>query len=155
MCGGNGGSPPPTNKPVKITLSVRAQDLFLADPQPANQTQLDTYCGLTDDNNGKIPTGGTLNDFTSDVYAGNTITWDGKSSQSGGYQVLIDSISSENATYFTRENLGSPGPGKVSVNLNTNIPGVPDTYTINFSIKAPGQGGTKSYSLDPKLKGNP
>ena len=81
MCGGNGN----TGKPVKITLEVNADELYKLNPQPLsnNQGELDAYCGLADDNQGKVPPGLTLNDFTTEVYAGNTVTWSGMSAGEG------------------------------------------------------------------------
>ncbi len=65
-------------QPVIITLTVRASDLYNAIPQPINQTQLDSYCGLGDNNTENpghiIPVEGPLNDFTSEVYNSNTVT---------------------------------------------------------------------------------
>ncbi|MGB5203277.1 MAG: hypothetical protein WBM77_03770 [Maribacter sp.] len=145
------------NKPVTITLEVRAKDLYTAIPQPlsTNQTELDTYCGLSDNNltaPGKIPPGGTLNDYCSDVYSTNKVIWKGKNSGSDGYRVLIDSISN-NPSFFASDPPGQSGI--VTATLKDGIDGVVDTYTINFSIDPPGNGAAQSYSLDPKLRGNP
>ena len=153
MCGGNGNKP--TGKPVVITLSVDAEALYTANPQPlsTNQVELDTYCGLSDDNisqAGQIPPGGNLNDFTSTVYSSNTVTWKGKNSGSNGYVVKIDSISN-NPNFFASDPPGNSGI--VTAVLKDNINGVGDTYTIGFSIDPPGNGAAQSYSLDPKLQG--
>lgn len=148
MCG---GPPAKKGKPVTITLTVNAEDLFNANPQPLsnNQGELDTYCSLSDDNLGKIPPGQTLNDFTSEVFAGNTVTWKGVSANPG-YRVLIDSISN-NTNFFASDPPGNDG--KVTATLKDGIDGVLDTYTIKFSIDSPGNEPAKSYPLDPKLSG--
>ncbi len=152
MCGGNGN----TGKPVKITLEVNADELYKLNPQPLtnNQGELDAYCGLADDNLGKVPPGLTLNDYTTDVYAGNTVTWSGMSAGEGsnGYRVLIDSITTKTPAFFKSDPPGKDG--RVTATLADNINGVEDTYTINFTIDPPGNGSPRSYSLDPKLKGN-
>ena len=143
-----------SSKPVKITLTVNAEALYNANPQPLtnNQAELDTYCSLEDDNLGKVPPGLTLNDFTSDVYNGNTVTWNGKSGDVQGYRVLIDSISN-NPNFFASDPPGQNGT--VTATLNSGVaPGTVDTYTINFTIDPPGNETPRSYSLDPKLKMN-
>ncbi|NNC69966.1 MAG: hypothetical protein HKN90_03995 [Flavobacteriaceae bacterium] len=146
--GGNSG------KPVKITLSVRSEALYNANPQPSTQLELDAYCGLSDDNLGKIPPGGpqNINEFTSQVYNGNTVTWDGVSSDNPGYRILIDSISN-NTSFFASDPPGQDG--KVTATLKSGVAsGTLDTYTITFSIDPPGNGTPKTYNLDPKLNMN-
>ena len=57
-----------------------------------------------------IPKDGlTLNDFTTEVYAGNTVTWSGMSAGEGsnGYRVLINSISTDTPAFFKNS---SPDP---------------------------------------------
>ena len=150
MCGGNGKK----GKPVTITLTVNASDLYNLNPQPLtnNQGELDTYCSLSDDNLGKIPPGGTLNDYCTDVFSGNTVKIKGASS-SPGYRVLIDSISN-NPAFFASDPPGQSGV--VTATLKDGIDGVVDTYTINFTINPSGnptENPNRSYSLDPKLRG--
>lgn len=151
MCGGNGNQ----EKPIKITLTVTdAENLYNANPQPSTQAELDTYCSLADDNTtspGKIPDGGTLNDFTSEVYAGNTVSWTGNNAGSNGYRVIINSITN-NPNFFSSEPSGS---GLVTATLRSDIDGKQDTYTINFSVDPPGNDEAKTYNLDPKLSGKP
>lgn len=149
MSGGNDN----TNRPVTITLNVRAEALYNAVPQPANQTELDTYCSLSPGQ--IIPSGGTLQDFTTNVYSGNTVTWIGRSSDAANYGVLINSISN-NPNFFASDPPGSSG--QVTATLKTDIDGVGDTYSIGFTINPPGNPATfppKPYTLDPKLRGNP
>ena len=141
-----------SSKPVKITLTVNAESLYNANPQPTSQLALDAYCAISDDNLGQIPPGGpnNINEFLSEVYNGNTVTWDGKSGDAAGYRVLIDSISN-NTNFFASDPPGQDG--KVTATLRSDVaPGTLDTYTINFSIDPPGNGTPKSYSLDPRLK---
>jgi hypothetical protein len=143
-------------KPVTITLTVSASQLF-AIANPTSQ-QVDNCCGLSDDNNGSIPSGGTIDDFTSNVYAGHSVTWIGNPSTNpsdNGYNVAIDSISN-NASFFPTNPVNGNGgrSGRVSGTLNSGVNGATDTYTINFTIYAPGNGGQQSYSIDPKLQGN-
>ncbi len=143
-----------SSKPVKITLTVNAEALYNANPQPLsnNQKELDTYCSLADDNLGQVPPGLTLNDFTSVVYNGKTVTWDGKSGDVGGYRVLIDRISN-NTSFFDSDPPGQDG--KVTATLRSDVAsGTLDEYTITFTIDPPGNGAPKTYSLDPKLKMN-
>ena len=155
MCNGNGT---PKGGPVKITLTVRASDLYNANPQPLsnNQAELDTYCSLDDDNTnepGKIPPGGTLNDYTSVVYADQTVTWVGKNANNDGYRVLINSISN-NPNFFSSDPPGQSG--QVTATLRGDINDKTDTYTIGFSINPPGNpqdNPPQIYSLDPKLSG--
>jgi len=141
-------------KPVTITLTVNAEALYNLNPQPLsnNQGELDTYCSLSDDNNGKIPANGTLNDYCTDVYSANTVTFKGASS-SPGYRVLINSITTDNPNFFASDPPGQSGI--VTATLKDGIDGVIDTYTINFSIDPPGNDTAQVYSLDPKLQGRP
>ena len=142
-------------KPVTITLCVSASALYNANPQPSTQPELDVYCVLSDDNGGVVtPAGSSVNNFTSQVYGGNTITWVGQNCGSDGYRVLIDSIS-DTGDFFASDPPGSDG--RVTVTLNDPISGA-DTYTITFTIDSPGnptQFPPKQYVLDPKLGGNP
>ena len=147
--------PPPSGKPVIITLTVSAKDLYNLSPQPLtnNQGELDSYCSLSDDNTtnpGQIPPGGNLNDYTSTVYAGKTVTWVGANSENDGYRVLINSISN-NPAFFASDPPGQSG--RVTATLQNNINGVEDTYTIFFTIDPPGNESALSYQLDPKLSG--
>ncbi|MBT8284114.1 MAG: hypothetical protein HKO75_01930 [Flavobacteriaceae bacterium] len=144
-------------KPVNITLSVRASALYNANPQPADQTALDTYCSLEDNNNGAIPPGKTLNDFTSQVYKDQLVTWLINNSGTDNYQVKILSVvNSSDPPFFNPSTISAPQGGAASVNGTCNVNSGSDTYTINFKVTLPGsKGGTKNYSLDPKLGGNP
>jgi len=159
MCGGNNNPTPPIGRPITITLTVNASALYNADPQPTTQTELDTYCSLSDDNTvlrgGRIPPNGTLNDYTTQVYSANTVSWVGVNNGDAGYRVLIDSISN-NPTFFASDPPGNSG--RVTAALKDGINGLIDTYTIGFTIDAPGSqelNPPKSYPLDPKLQGNP
>jgi len=151
MCGG----PPAVNRPVLITFKVDAKRLYDAnlDPETISQTDLDTYCYLTDDNTppGSIPSGGNLNDFTSKVYDGNTVTWKGDNTANDGYRVVLDSITN-NATFFSAEPHGNSG--RITATINTGVTiGVEDTYTIGFHIDPPGNlPETLVFGLDPKLR---
>jgi len=142
-------------KPVIITLTVTdAKTLYDADPQPSTQLELDAYCTLKDDNNGKIPPDQTtINNFLSQVYSDNTVTWKGDNgnNSTSGYRVLINSITN-NPNFFKVEPTGSSG--QMIATLKTGIGGVEDTYTIGFSIDPPGNATAKTYGLDPKLGGN-
>jgi len=149
MCGGNGNKP--TGKPVKITLTITAEALYNANPQPTSQAKLIPYCSLSDDNLGKIPPGLTLNDFTSEVFDGNTVTWNGVSSDASGYRVLITSITN-NPNFFSSEPHGNSGV--MTATVKAGIGNIPDTYTIGFSIDPPGNDPAKPYGLDPKLQGH-
>jgi len=144
-------------KPVNITLSVQAQDLYNAYPQPANQTQLDTYCALSDNNNGGIGQGGTLNDFTSQVYHNQLVTWLIRNGQGGPYQVKIMSITNSSTPPFFSPNTISGGVnGAASVNGTPIVTSGEDTYNIHFRVTKTSQpSGHKDYPLDPKLGGNP
>ncbi len=144
-------------KPVNITLSVGASALYNANPQPSNQTELDTYCSLLDNNNGAIPPGETLNDFTSQVYLQQRVTWLINNSGNDNYQVKILSVvNSSTPPFFNPNTISAPQGGAASVNGTCNVSSGSDTYTINFRVTKPDpQGGSKDYSLDPKLGGNP
>lgn len=135
-------------KTVNITLKVSAQDLYNANPQPTTQAELIPYCGLKDDNKGKIPPGKTLNDYTTEVSGGYNVTWDGKSTDVASYKVLITGITN-NPAFFSSEPKGNSG--KMTAKVKDGIGDVLDTYTIDFSIDPPNQ-DAKYYSLDPKLK---
>lgn len=150
------------SQPVNITLTVRASDLYTANPQPANQTALDGYCTLIDNNNGRIvpPPGsssGTLQDFTSQVYHNQLVTWLITNSQGGPYQVKITSINNDSdPPFFSPNPISAPQNGAASVNGTPLVSSGEDTYTINFTVTDTRPGGTtKNYSLDPKLGGNP
>ena len=139
-------------KPVTITLTVNASSLFNANPQPKNETELVTYCGLSDNNCGQIPPGKTtLNNFLSQVYNSNTVTWVGDNGGSNGYRVLITGITN-NPSFFASEPNGNSG--RVTTTLKDDVAGIDDTYTISFSVDPPGNGDPKKYTIDPKLRGN-
>lgn len=142
-------------KPVTITLCVSASALYNANPQPTNQPELDVYCVLSDNNGGLVtPGGSSVNNFTSQVYAGNTVTWVGENCGNDGYRVQIDTITN-NPNFFKSDPPGSDG--RVTATLKDDINGVEDTYRITFTIDSPGnptQYPPKSYTLDPKLGGN-
>ena len=142
------------SKPVTITLTVHTDGLYTANPQPTTQNGLDQYLTIADDNNGRIPPGQTtIQNFLSQVYDGNTVTWIGANSGIPGWRVSIDSIEN-NPNFFASDNPGNDG--RVTATLNNDIDGVIDTYKIYFSVIPPANVGTpKSYILDPKLKGNP
>lgn len=140
-------------KPVIITLTVNGSDIYNANPQPVGGIATDPYCVLSDNNNGRIPPGETtINNFLSQVYSGNTVTWQGANSGTGGYRVLITGITN-NTNFFASPPHG--GSGRIDATLKDGIGGVFDTYTINFTIDPPGNGTSKPYTLDPKLGGNP
>ena len=142
-----------SNRPVTITLTVRAEALYTADPQPSTQAELDTYCSLAPGS--IIPAGSTLQDFTTNVYSSSTVTWIGASGDAANYGVSINGISN-NPSFFASEPVGNSG--RVEAALKPGINEVGDTYTIGFTINPPGNPTTyptKSYSLDPKLMGNP
>ncbi|MDH3699375.1 MAG: hypothetical protein OEQ81_11970, partial [Flavobacteriaceae bacterium] len=94
-------------KTVIITLGVDARALYTAYPPSSTaptQTQLDPYCHMNDDNDGSIqPPGGTVNDFTSQVYKGNTVRWRinrHDASAGGSYTVKIISIVNNSSPAF-------------------------------------------------------
>ena len=151
---------PVVGQPVTITLYVSAEDLYNVVPQPSldQQDELDAYCILGDNNDisrGKPEPGGNLNTFTSQIYYNKQVNWFGDNILDNGYQVNIDSITNA-GSLFPSETLNGNG-GRVVGTPNKTSGG--DTYTLNFSIVAPGQGPpedrTKKYHLDPKLGGNP
>ncbi len=141
-------------KPVVITLTVNGSDIYNANPQPVGGIQTDPYCSLADNNNGRIPPGETtINDFTSQVYANNTVTWVGANTGTGGYRILITGITN-NPAFFDVEPRGNGNSGQLVADLKGDINEVNDTYTISFSVDPPGNGTPKPYTLDPKMQGN-
>lgn len=143
---------------LQITLNVQAANLYgLVNP---TQAQIDSYCSITDDNNGNSPNG-KIEDFTSIVHINDNVKWFGATNDQG-YTVAIDSISYEleddDVNIFDYDTiLGSGGrSGNVNANVkndNTLI-GRHDDYLIRFSIyDSPSE--FKSFSIDPKLQVNP
>lgn len=145
-------------KPVFITLTVQANALYAID-YPTGP-QVDNCSTLSDDNNGSSGNG-VIDNFQSNVYANNTVTWSGVTADPNGvdrgYNIAITQISN-NSSFFPGNPLtGTPGrSGNVSATANGNIAGQNDTYTIYFTIYPPGNGTPKSAGLtiDPKLQGN-
>lgn len=141
-------------KPVSINLTVSAYDLFNANPQPTTQDQLNSYCSLSDDNNGSTPDGKNA-DFVSNVYSGQQVTWTGSNSTNpndNGYRILITEINN-NSSFFPTNPLNGQS-GRVNATCDSNIGSLNDTYSIYFEINPPGNGTPKSYRIDPKLQGN-
>lgn len=146
-------------KPVKITLGVNAFELYNANPQPSNQTELDNYCRLIDDNGGHIPPGDTeqtIQNFTSEVYHNKKVKWKAINTVPGDdYQVSIVQVSND-SDYFTENPImAKDNNGWTSGDLTATLTGT-DTYTIEFTVIPPtGVGhGAAVYQLDPKLHGN-
>ncbi|MCJ7465089.1 MAG: hypothetical protein MUO53_00150 [Maribacter sp.] len=167
MCNGN-NPPPPSGKPVVITLTVEASSLYAAvDP---NQEFVDSKCSLLDDNGGNSV---DVKTFESNVYLNNNVRWVGATKfpldVDKDYSIAIDSIRHEatpqsDPTAPTNENFFSSviingGGGRSSnvnavVNNNSNLINQLDVYTINFSVYPKGN-NPKPFHIDPKLRGNP
>ncbi len=154
-------------KPVSITLTVEASTLYAKKPYPPAQSVVDGLCTLGDTNHGNSPNG-TIEDFTSQVYINNDVTWIGATKYptgiDRGYSVAINSVVHEtdandpnDIPFFSSPALGSPGrSGNVNLTVtdDSNLDGKHDVYTINFSVYATGNNHL-NYSIDPRLSGNP
>ena len=154
---------PQSQQAVTVNLYVSAEDLFNIpeDPNTIPQGQLDAYCVLGDDNRilrggksqkGRVPKDGTLNDFVSQVYANDYVTWIPHNIMRDGYKVEIESIQ-DNSGFFEPNDWVYHKNGSVTGHLKKNIEGKEDTYTIYFNISR-GSQSKKGYHLDPKLGGN-
>lgn len=165
MCGGNGDQP--TGRPVIITLTVQAKSLSEATEPPI--IIIDDYCSIFDDTPGRPPYTGTREDFTSDVYIGNRVTWRGVTADPNGvdrgYSVAIQSIVYEpkaddpnDVSFFPSPLAGQPGrtgDATTLINNDAALDGKHDIYTINFLIYAPGNNTPFGpYPIDPKLRGH-
>lgn len=141
-------------KPVKITLTVNAAVLYAMN-SPVSQTDIDNQCQLADDNNGNSPNNGGIQNFQSNVYDSNFVTWVGETADQG-YSISIDQIFNGSQFFSTNPVFGNGGrSGNVRATVNSNItPGALDTYKIYFSIYPPQNGTAKPYGIDPKLQGN-
>ncbi len=170
MCGGNGNQP--TGRPVVITLTVSAKGLSDATEPPLIPTSavIDQYCSIFDDTPGRPPYTGTREDFTSDVYIGNRVTWRGVTADpngvDSGYSIAIQSIVYEPKTdvpndvsFFPSPLAGGNGRSADATTLisdDSALVGKLDIYTINFLIYAPGNNTPFGpYPIDPKLSGKP
>ncbi len=174
MCGGNGNPPPtrtPPGRPVIITLTVSAKSLADATVPPLipTSTVIDANCSIFDDKPGRPPYTGPREDFTSDVYIGNRVTWRGVTADpngiDSGYSIAIQSIVYEpkpddpnDVSFFTSPLTGQPGRTGDATTLitdDTALDGKHDIYTLNFFIYAPGNNTPFGpYPIDPKLRGN-
>lgn len=155
------------SKKVKITLTVNASVLYGL-PSPVTQSQIESNCTLSDDNNGRIPANGKIEDFTSTVYINQDVEWDGdvtdKNGTNKGYNVSIESIvydatknsQSSDENFFSSGTLTGTGgrSGKVSskVKNKETLEGKHEYYTINFKIYPKGTTDPKSFPIDPKLR---
>ena len=166
------GNPINNPGPIKITLTVEAASLYGANLSPnVPSTTIDNACTLKDDNPndpGSSPTG-KIEDFTSQVYIDNNVTWVGevkdKNGVDKGYSVAIDSIvyepKDDDKNFFSDTTINGSGgrSGNViaKVNKDNSLIGKLDIYRINFSIYPPGSGNSNArgpFPIDPKLQGN-
>ena len=142
-------------KDVLIILGVDAQKLYEENPQP---TDLNNYCILFDDNGGSSPDG-TLENFKSNVFRGKRVTWQGipiNTEKDADYSIEIESIDSkgDNTVLVNRQNTkkSKSKVTKAKVKGSDMSKKSEETYTIKFSITK--DSITKTYTIDPKLKGN-
>lgn len=172
MCGGNSNPPrTPPGRPVIITLTVSAKSLADATVPPLIPTSavIDANCSIFDDKPGRPPYTGTREDFSSDVYIGNRVTWKGVTADhngvDSGYSIAIQSIVYEpkagdpnDVSFFPSPLAGGNGRSADATTLitdNAALDGKHDIYTVNFLIYAPGNNTPFGpYPIDPKLRGN-
>ena len=171
MSGGNGNPPPAIGRPVIITLTVSAKGLSDIPPPPTipSSAVIDEYCTIFDDTPGRPPYTGPREDFSSDVYIGNRVTWKGvtkfPNGVDSGYSIAMHSIVYEpkasdpnDVSFFPSPLAGQPGrtgDATTLINDDTALVGKHDIYTINFYIYAPGNNTPFGpYPIDPKLQGN-
>lgn len=141
-------------KAVVITLNIEASTLFKIDnPTPE---QLDKYCSFTDNNNGKSPNGSN-EEYTTEVYIGNSVQWLGFTKEAD-FKVEIESIAFKpersDVNFFDTEIVkGSKGTVTASVLNDDRLKGAMYSFLINFSIIHSSQ-KIKYFSIDPKLSIN-
>ena len=149
-------------RPVEIKLTVEASSLY-GITTTATQAEIDARCSIFDDTPERPPYTGTNEDFTSDVYVGNTVKWKGQTNgDDSGYAVAITSVVYEpdtedpdDVTFFTSPLAGQPTNGRnstASATISQGVDGKHDVYTINFRVYSTGQ-NYKDFSIDPKLSG--
>lgn len=148
---------------IKITLTVANASGLYALAQPVPQTVLESFCELSDDNNGSSPNGGGIEQFESTASIDKDVTWQGVTS-SQGYTIAIDTIVYEpnvnnDVDFFDTAQLPPPPRGPVSRNEDVtakvkndeSLKGRIDVYKINFRIYQSSR-HWKAYSIDPRLK---
>lgn len=147
-------------KNVQIVLTVDAEKLYHM--KNYNQDDIDTYCTLTDDNDGTT-NNGKVQDFLSNVYLSKSVEWVGASSNND-YSVAIDRIvydfdlNDPTDIYFLEDDEKIHGTGgknsKVvaTVKDQEDIVSTQNIYKINFSIYY--KNNRKEFLVDPKLKAN-
>lgn len=147
-------------KNVQIVLTVDAEKLYHM--KNYNQDDIDSYCTLTDDNDGKTDNG-KVQDFLSNVYLSKSVEWVGASSNKD-YDVAIDRIvydfdlNDPADIYFLEDDEKIYGSGgnqsKVvaTVKDQQEIADTQNIYKINFSIYHKKE--RKEFLVDPKLQAN-
>jgi len=147
-------------KNVQIVLTVDAAKLYHM--KNYNQDDIDSYCTLTDDNDGKS-TNGKVQDFLSNVYLSKSVEWVG-ASINNDYDVAIDRIvydfdlNDPSDIYFLEDDEKINGTGgkhsKVvaTVKDQQDIADTQNIYKINFSVYYKKE--RKEFLVDPKLKAN-
>lgn len=149
---------------VNLSLYVSAEDLYNLpeDQQPItspengdDQNQLDAYCILRDDHNGRVPKGQRLNDFTSIVEQGDTLNLtiiDILDPRRTNNCTLTD-VQDNNQVFQDKHRISHQS---VSLPIE-NTPNSPTEYVIGFALNySPGLNPRKwkKYWLDPKLGGH-
>jgi hypothetical protein len=147
-------------KNVQIVLTVDAAKLYHM--KNYSQDDIDSYCTLTDDNDGQT-NNGKVQDFLSNVYLSKSVEWVG-ASLNKDYDVAIDRIvydfdlNDPSDIYFLEDDEKIYGTGgnhsKVvaTVKDQQEIADTQNIYKINFSIYYKTE--RKEFLVDPKLKAN-
>lgn len=134
-------------KDVTITLTVDTDGLW-------GNESVDTYCSLSDDNNGSTPNG-KPEKFESAVYPSRKVTWIVKKKFSNAEKdVELTEVDYERGEeIFGNNPLFADNNGKIKQDvLDDAATGDEDTYKIKFKLVDKSQNSHQDNEVDPKLR---
>lgn len=153
--------------PVTVTLNLlNCNEIFKLGSgttvTPLNERNAGSYLSMTDTNNGQYENPSDINSFESLLNPGSQVTWQvnkESGSNNTGFTARISIITFEQGTgVFSSDKMniapGSSATAQVIYNAIHPDRGDNESYSITFTL-TDGNGTTKTYIFDPKIKINP
>lgn len=153
------------DKNRRLTVVVRANNLFNWPQYPPPETIVDDFTAIEDERGFTSRFGDENKNFTTDVDMGTDICWDIRVADprsDRGYSVALVSVfhnpqppGPTNPNFFDHDPLNVGKNGKVCGTIVNRpiLPGFEDSYSISFTITGP-NGMSPVFVLDPKLSVN-
>lgn len=154
------------SKKRRLTVIVRAHNLFIWPQYPPPEYIVDDFTAIVDDRGFESRFGDENKKFTTDVDMGTDICWDIKVSDpklDRGYSVALVSVfhnpqpaGPTNPNFFDHDPLLVGKNGKVCGTIVNRpiLPGFEDSYSVRFTITGP-NGNSPEFILDPRLTMKP